>query len=247
MYKRQAELCERIAHTLASAPIHDHLGYEALAYLKLPGPDYRALLSTFHNILHPELYVEIGVRRGDTVRLALPETRVVGIDPAPQMEPRPNTLVGVTTSDDFFSIEKNRMRCFGFDLALIDGDHAAAQVRKDFLTLERLAKGSSIICLHDIIPMDERTAQPKAEGVSFHTGDAWRVMAAIVEQRWDLIAFTVACPPTGLGIVGRFNDCEGVEIDYSKPFPSTWDEQVRALNIVQNDPREILAALGQAA
>jgi hypothetical protein len=244
---QQAELCKRITHTLLSAPIHDHLGYEALAYLKLPGPDYRALLSTFHRILEPKLYVEIGVRRGDSVKLALPETHVVGIDPAPQMEPRANMLLGVTTSDDFFSIERNRAQCEGFDLALIDGDHAAAQVRRDFINLEYAAKRASIICLHDVIPMDERTAQPEADGVSFHTGDAWRVMAAIVARRKDLIAFTVACPPTGLGIVGRFSLSDGVDVDYSAPFPATWDEQVRALNIVPNEPMAILAALGQAA
>ena len=71
----QAEICTRIAETLATAPVHDHHGYDALAYLKLPGPDYREVLRTLHAALQPNLYVEIGVRRGDTLRLADPRSR----------------------------------------------------------------------------------------------------------------------------------------------------------------------------
>jgi predicted O-methyltransferase YrrM len=248
----QDDICVRIAQTLASAPIHDHLGYEALAYLKLQGPNYLSLLRALHVALHPRLYVEIGVRRGDSLAQALPETRVVGIDPVMSFtvveEHRSkNMLLASATSDEFFAIEANRKRCRGFDLAFIDGDHSFEQARRDFENLEALAGPFSIICLHDVIPMDERTAQSSAEGVSFHTGDVWRLMAAIVAQRKDLIAFTVACPPTGLGIVGRFGPA-GAPLGIGDPgsqFPATWEQQWYALNIVPNNPVAILAALQQ--
>lgn len=256
----QAELCERIATTLKSgAPIHDHLGYEALAYLKLPGPDYLTALRALHATLKPELYVEIGTRRGQSLALALPETRCVAIDPFAQVDPRPKTMVANARSDDFFAIAYNRDKCRGFDLAFIDGDHSFEQVARDFHHLEDLAKPSSIICLHDVIPMDARTAQPKAE-TSFHTGDVWRLMRAIVASRPDLIAFTIACPPSGLGVVGRFSRVDGlvgndrhpvtheqVEEFATAPFPSTWDEQVKVLNIVPNTAGAILQAFAEKA
>jgi len=237
----QAEICERIAETLETAPIHDHLGYEALAYIKLPGPDYLKVLHTLHCVLEPKLYVEIGVRRGDSMKQALPETRVIGIDPSPSVGFRPNTVIASATSDEFFKLEVNREKCRGFDLALIDGDHSFDQALRDFQNLEALAKPTSIICLHDVIPMDERTAQPKSDGVSFHTGDVWKLMASLVATRQDLIAFTIATPPTGLGVVGRFgSNTRAAWFDWK--FPSTWDEQVKFLNIIPNNADAVRAA-----
>lgn len=255
----QHELCLRIAHTLAHAPIHDHLGYEALAYLKLPGADYLAVLRALHRTLEPKLYIEIGVRRGTSMKEALPQTRCVGIDPVMSFtdvegtRPDGNILLASATSDDFFAIEVNRKKCRGFDLALIDGDHSFDQALRDFQNLEALAKHSSIVCLHDVIPMDRRTSQPKPDGVSFHTGDVWRLMARIVRERKDLVAFTVACPPTGLGIVGGFKSGDKIEVPPpwhlrgDENFPELWGDQCRMLNIVPNDPVNILAAFGGRA
>lgn len=236
----QPELCERIDHVLKTAPIHDHLGYEALAYLKLPGPDYLAVLHALHRSLKPKLYIEIGTRRGASLMQALPETRCIGIDPVAQIEPRPNTLVANATSDAFFAVEHNREKCRGFDLAFIDGDHSYEQARRDFENLAELAGPQSIIALHDVIPMDERTATPQAQS-SFHTGDVWKLMADIVHEQRDLIAFTVACPPTGLGIVGRLG---GMWPLVGQPWPliPPWELQEKILNIVPNTPAAISAA-----
>lgn len=238
----QSDLCARIAHALATAPIHDHLGYEALAYLKLPGPDYRVLLRFLHEALQPKLYVEIGVRDGGSLALALPETRCIGVDPAAGPPTRPNTAITTATSDRFFEREECRESARGFDLAFIDGDHSFDQAMRDFENLEMLAKPSSIICIHDVIPMDERTSKPEAL-TAFHTGDVWRLMASIVAGRDDLVAFTVACPPTGLGIVGRFKDfVAGWPIE-DAPLDMDWDNLVRRLNIVPNDGKAIGEAL----
>lgn len=252
----QRELCARIADTLANCPIHDHLGYEALSLLKLPGPDYRALLSVLHHTLAPKLYVEIGVREGHSLRLALPQTKCIGIDPQPSLPELPsNAMLAITTSDNFFASEGQRERARGFDLALIDGDHSFEQALRDFSNLEKLAKPSSVIAIHDVIPMDARTSQPTPGSVSFWTGDVWRLMGLIRSWRPNLTVFTVACPPTGLGIVGNFDgksfdqdDGEIIRVARDVPFPADWDEQVRMLNIVDNNPGAILAAFnGKAA
>jgi hypothetical protein len=253
----QAELCARIAHTLATAPIHEQDGYEALAYLKLLGPDYRSLLGFLHKALQPKLYVEIGVRDGETFCLTQDGTRRIGIDPAPLIDTSgwANTVLAHSTSDSFFAHEPNREKCRGFDLAFIDGDHSFDQALRDFRNLEALAKPTSIICIHDVIPMDARTATPKAE-TAFHTGDVWRLMAAINAGRYrDLVSFTVACAPTGLGIVGGFGRsadecresfgmiCGGATDVYARqPLDMNWDVLAKRLKIVPNNGQAIGAA-----
>lgn len=247
----QEAICARIAQVLAEKDIHDHFGYEALAHLKLPGPDYQAVLRALHMTLAPKLYVEIGVRDGNTLALARPDTYCIAIDPTPNPalieQGRPNTTLAISTSDAFFANERNRERARGFDLALIDGDHDAETARRDLENLEQLAGPHSVVALHDVIPMDERTATSQAH-TSFHTGDVWRLMAGTVEHRRDLAAFTVACPPTGLGIIARFGRAPwGAAPLARRPFPAEWAEQRRLLNIVSNDPQSILAAFGRAA
>jgi hypothetical protein len=258
----QREICARIAQTLATAPVHDGIGYEALSFLKLPGHSYYGALAMLHHALKPKLYVEIGTRSGDSLRLAGPDTVCVAIDPAPQfpktIAPKgtpihrwesKNVTVAVCTSNAFFDHPDNCDKARGFDLAFIDGDHTFAQSLSDFENLEKLAKPSSIIAIHDVIPMDERTSQPTHGGASFWTGDVWRLMSAIVATRPDLIAFTLACPPTGLGIVGRFNggfsgiSQEAVGATNMLALNPDWEWQCQKLRIVPNDGLSIAAAL----
>jgi predicted O-methyltransferase YrrM len=249
----QGELCDRIALTLSTGQIHDPHGYEALACLKLPGPSYLSVLRTLHLALKPKLYVEIGVRLGTSLMQADPETRCIAIDPAPAwplVPKRPNIQYNISTSDGFFAREEKREACRGFDLAFIDGDHSFAQAAKDFENLEKLAGPTSIIAIHDVIPMDEKTAQAEAASPEgFHTGDVWRLMREIVRWRRDLVAFTIACAPSGLGIVGRFGSYSygtGTTAWYQRsepePYTHDWTVQTRMLNIIPNEPDAIRAA-----
>lgn len=246
----QAAICARMRDLLATGRVHDHHGYDALAMMKLPGPDYYALLRFLHLSLRPKLYVEIGVRDGSSLHLAMPETRCIAIDPLPAGDVvttmRKNIKLAVSTSDQFFADELNRESVKGFDLAFIDGDHSYGAALADFNNLEAAAGEHSIIAVHDVIPMDERTAQPAGRTL-FHTGDAWRLMATIVMDRPDLMAFTVACPPTGLGIIGRFGNRRSVPRDeFPNPpaaFPfDDWEAQCRMLNMTENNGAAVGAA-----
>ena len=84
------------------ALLQQHL---ALAASQMPGPNYYAVLRWIHEILEPANYIEIGIRKGDSLRLALEETICVGIDPEPDIQtPLPaNVCVFRTTSDAFFA------------------------------------------------------------------------------------------------------------------------------------------------
>jgi hypothetical protein len=84
------------------ALLQEHL---ALAASRTPGPDYYAVLRWIQEILRPANYIEIGIRKGDSLRLASSETICIGIDPEPDIQaPLPsNTHVFRMTSDAFFA------------------------------------------------------------------------------------------------------------------------------------------------
>ncbi len=148
----QRELCARIDHLLTTTPIHDylgihdHLGYALLAYLKLPAPDYRAMLRALHVAFAPKIYVEIGVRNGDSLRLVQPTTWCAAIDPGGSIDlVAENVALYPMTSDEFFADDECRNRVHHFDLGFIDGDHSFAQALRDFENLERSAGPASLI------------------------------------------------------------------------------------------------------
>lgn len=249
----QLEICDRVAWVLENMHVPDPGGYEGLAAMRMPGMDYLEILKLLHQGLKPKLYVEIGVRQGHSLFLANPETRCVAIDPEPRLAAmRPNVELSVTTSDKFFYHPDRSTTALGFDLAFIDGDHSFEQAARDFANLEQRAKPTSIIVIHDTIPMDERTATPKAQ-TSFHTGDVWRLGAALAHWRRDLAVVTVPCVPTGLTLVGNFRATEshiawgigagGYEWGRALPFTADWDSLVHRLNISENNPAIWSAAL----
>ena len=83
------------------------------------------LLAEVHRRLVPERYLEIGVRRGDSLALAC--GLAVGIDPQYSIEAELQCQVSLfrTTSDDYFSQPDPLAPTGGrpFDLAYIDGLH----------------------------------------------------------------------------------------------------------------------------
>ena len=129
----------------------------AQASSALPGPDYYTVLGWVHQILRPETYVEIGIRHGDSLRAALPETKCVGIDPEPAIEGPlpPDTRVFAMTSDEFFGSHDlaEVLGAENFSLAFIDGLHLFEQALLDFIHLERFAARQSIVMIHDSLPL----------------------------------------------------------------------------------------------
>jgi Methyltransferase domain len=197
---RAAWHCERALR------IDPHLEpvHEQLAGLFLHGEQYSELLARIHEALRPRTYVEIGVHTGASLRFALPQTRVVGIDPEPRIgHPLPaNVQIYAETSDAFFSRADVREKLGGLpvDLAFIDGMHHFEFALRDFMNLERLCGPESTILLHDCFPHDRRTAQ-RERVAEFWTGDVWRLVVLLKRHRPGLSVHTVAAPPSGLAIV----------------------------------------------
>jgi hypothetical protein len=174
------------------------------AQIDLPGPDYLAVLKAIHEKLRPHTYVEVGVAAGDSLRLAAPETRVIGIDPAPELEAPAgaNTTILRMPSDEAFSGEALRAALAGapVDLGFIDGMHRCEFALRDFMNLERLCGRDATILLHDCYPLNRLTSE-RERRTAFWSGDTWRTVVALKRYRPDLRVHTIAAPPTGLALV----------------------------------------------
>ncbi len=182
-----------------------HLQQAAAA---LPGPDYYNVLGWIHQILRPSSYVEIGIRNGDSLRLASPATTCIGIDPMPTVNAPlpPHTQVFSITSDQFFEAYdlSEMLRSQGFTLAFIDGLHLFEQALLDFIHLERHAGPGSVIMIHDCLPLDQVTAN-RVRTTHFYSGDIWKLAMCLKSRRPDLRIQTIATGPSGLCLVSHLD------------------------------------------
>lgn len=250
---RHAAAAEACKALLEVAPSYGY-ARSLLVAIDLPGEDYFRVLERVQEHLKPRTYVEIGVAQGESIRLAGPGTRAIGVDPDPQIkfELGPNVRIFAEPSDDFFAQHDVRGELGGLpiDLAFIDGMHQFEFALRDFLNIEALCTPDSTILIHDAYPFDERTAA-RERATGFWSGDIWRLVLLLRKHRPDLAIQTVAAYPTGLTVVRNldpesrylrdhldelieeylavdFSVLEGRKPELLARFPNDWT-QIRAL------------------
>ena len=170
--------------------------------------DYFDVLADLHRSLRPATYLEVGVFRGDSLRLASSDTLSVGVDPEPILAPgnESNRHVEVMTSDAFFAGPRPH-ELFGdrpVDLVFIDGMHLFEYVLRDFMNAEALASPESLIALHDCLPRDASTAS-RERATEHWTGDVWKLILCLLDQRPDLELSIIDVPHSGLCLVRGLN------------------------------------------
>ena len=246
-------LCEQ---ALAIDPLHKETHY-LLASIYLPGPPYTALLSEIHRALAPRTYVEIGIASGRSLAVVLPQTRVVGIDPAPRLTAPlpPNAQVYAMASDDYFATRDVQADLGGpVDLAFIDGAHVFEQALRDFINIERNSTPGSTILMHDCYPLTRETAEREQRTV-FWSGDVWRLVLILKKYRPDLTIATAAAAPTGLSIVRNLDPASRVLADNHDAIVAEFlavdysvldRDKPGLLNLVPNDREGVLALAGAA-
>jgi Methyltransferase domain len=184
---------------------------------RLPGPPYYQVLRWIHEDLRPANYVEIGVRKGMSLRMAVPGTPCIGVDPNPILDRElPETRIFALTSDAFFARHDLRDLLGGpVALAFIDGLHLFEQVLVDFINVERHSDPETVILLHDCLPFDEITSN-REQTTDFYSGDVWKAAMALVQHRPDLEMTTIRTAPTGLTLV-RGLDAESRVMELELP------------------------------
>jgi hypothetical protein len=223
--KEQARRC---CETAIAADERASKPRNLLSQLNLPGPYYSDVLSLIHAHLRPRTYIEIGVFEGESIRLAHPETRAIGIDPEPKIRYplTAQTTIYAETSNDFFSRRDVREELGGLplDLAFIDGMHRFEVALRDFINTERYCAPQSTVLVHDCYPFDRFTAERERHTV-FWSGDIWRLVLILKKHRPDLRVHTIGTAPTGLGLIRGLNP-------QSRVLEEKYDEIVREYSVL---------------
>jgi hypothetical protein len=169
-----------------------------LSRKRFPGPTYYEVLKWVHRIVEPSVYVEIGVRGGDSLALAPSTCRSIGIDPEPKLAKEVKAELFEMTSDAFF--DSRPALDPGISLAFIDGLHTFEQTLKDFINVEARCLPSSVIMLHDCIPLDKASSTVPQKTL-FYTGDVWKALLVLSECRPDLHMCIVPAWPSGIALI----------------------------------------------
>lgn len=163
---------------------------------------YLPFLSSVHELVRPQNYLEIGVDHGHS--LALAECRSVGIDPAYSITAEIKTDVALfrTTTDEYFARPEPLAPTNGepFDLAFIDGMHLFEFALRDFIYTERSCRPSSVIVFDDVLPRTVAEAARRRHTAAW-TGDVYPIIDVLERYRPDVSAILVGTQPTGLLLV----------------------------------------------
>ena len=151
------------------------------------------------------LYVEIGVRDGESFRLVSADRRI-GIDPErwPSMARlESGEQFFEATSDEFFELHADaELAEASVDVALLDGLHELRQVLRDFDNLERFMRPDGVVIVDDCNPRSAERASDVAIGGAWN-GDVWKFVAYLVAERPDLRVTTIDADQ-GVGVVTGF-------------------------------------------
>jgi hypothetical protein len=176
------------------------------------GTEYIGVLMKLHEWLEPASYFEIGTNEGDSLIIA--NCASVAVDSKFSLGTRdiigekPFCALHQMSSDTFFSNHDPTLIFDGpIELAFLDGMHYCEYLLRDFANTESYCRPSSVIALHDCVPVEiaiaDRTASPSAEvaRAGWWAGDVWRTLLALRKHRPDLAFTVIDSFPTGLVLV----------------------------------------------
>jgi hypothetical protein len=159
-------------------------------------------MARVHEIVKPEVYLEIGVQSGASLVLAEAAGMAIGVDPEPGAfsagNQRDNQRRFSQTADEYFacvSCERPAIN-FGF----VDGLHLIENALRDYLNIELHAAKGAVVLIDDVLPYNQDVAwrhQPPGDW----TGDVFKLMQIFAEHRPDLQWHLVDVAPTGTLVV----------------------------------------------
>ena len=158
-------------------------------------------LAKVHEVLKPEVYLEIGVQYGTSLALAEKSHIAIGVDPQPLIgftnNTRPNQGVFTMTSDDYFEAVLHQEPV---ELGFIDGLHLFEQTLRDFMNMEQRMAPDGVIIIDDVLPYSQAIAE-REQPPGDWTGDVWKLYPILRQYRPDLKIVLVDTTPTGTMVI----------------------------------------------
>jgi hypothetical protein len=189
------------------------------------GTHYYGVLKQLHEWLTPASYFEIGTNSGDSLSLA--SCASVAVDPEFRLHHehsvggKPFCAFYQMPSDAFFRRhDLTRVLDGAVDLAFLDGMHHSEFLLRDFANTERHCRRSSVIVLHDCVPVETAIAERsrsrpvvEAHRKDWWTGDVWRTLLALRRRRPELAFTTIDSDPSGLVLITNLQPQSTVLMD----------------------------------
>ena len=205
--------------------------------------DYYRVLQHIHNFLRPRTYLEVGVRHGESWRLARRDTQSIGIDPNARISHQivSNGFLFQGTSDQYFSQHDTRGTFGGLpvDLSFVDGMHHFEFALRDFINLERLSSGTSLILLHDCLPIDEETSTREMKTFLW-SGDIWKVIICLRRERPDLQIDVFDTGPTGLAVIQNLDPSNDYLLEHFHSVEASYKNMPYSVLGDEHQKREML-------
>jgi len=185
---------------------------------ELTGAHYLDVLRRIHEVLHPETYLEIGTRSGESLERAFCAS--IAIDPMFQIGSnvignKPICHLMQMGSDAFFkNHDPQKMLGQPLDFVFLDGMHWCEFLLRDFMNVEKHCKKNSIIAIHDCIPTDSHIARrdegdatlaQQADHPDWWAGDVWKAVNLLQKIRPDLRIYALDSHPTGLIVISNLD------------------------------------------
>jgi len=141
-------------------------------------------------------YLELGIYKGNTIRIASTFiNKTVGVDIIDHIGPNKNFHFIKSTTDDFFSKNKEN-----FDVIFIDADHKFESCVKDFENSLKILNYNGFIFIHDTDPISEKYTN------FGYCGDSFKINKYIYDKYPELDLITLPLTEAGLSIIKRKNE-----------------------------------------
>lgn len=183
------------------------------------GTDYMHFLPWLARANDVASYLEVGVNMGHLLQ-RMHVDRAIGVDPSFVInvnvaEGKKDLRLFQLTSDRFFSEQETSLRLFAPELVFLDGMHLFEFLLRDFINSERLCTRSSLIVMHDCLPLSPEMCH-RSQDISrnltrdtpyygWWTGDVWKIIPILKKHRPDLRIVCVDAAPTGLVCISNLD------------------------------------------
>ena len=236
---------EVIYHQLSAAYAANRLGFGGSKEENALWGDLskHALLAWLHRWLQPALYLELGVDQG--VSLACASGPAIGVDPRPELkltaELPPAARIVASSSDAFFATQAKALLQPAPELAFIDGMHLFEFALRDLLNTERVMAPWGLLVIDDIYPCHPVQAHRRRRSSSW-TGDVWKLLPILRQQRPDLTLLCLNAHTTGLLLIAGLDTDAAAAGNAS--LRAAYADQVRRYRPIAEPPAEVLKRHG---